>query len=63
MKKRDHWKGIDVDGEIILKRILKKRFGEVALNSFSSRLGGVAGSYEHGSEPPGSVRCWKCLSA
>jgi hypothetical protein len=61
MKKRDHWKDTDVDGEVILKGISKKSLGECGLDSFGSRLGRVAGCFEHGNEPPGFVLCLKSL--
>jgi hypothetical protein len=56
-KARDHWEDLDVCGRILLRWTLKgdrNRWGE--LDSAGSVEGPVAGLWEHGNEPLGSVR-------
>jgi hypothetical protein len=53
---RDHSGDLGVDGKIILDWILGKLGGKVWTGFMWFRIGPVAGSYEHGSEPSGSVK-------
>jgi hypothetical protein len=43
------WQGIKVD--------LKKKLGECGLDSSGSGLGDMRGSFDHGNELTGSIKC------
>jgi hypothetical protein len=48
---------LSVDGRIILKWVFRKWGGEVWTGFIWLRIGKVAGSYECGNEPSGSIKC------
>jgi hypothetical protein len=55
LKETDRKEDADVDGRIILKLILEKKKGG-ELNLSVSGYGAMAGSFEHGNEPTGSLK-------
>jgi hypothetical protein len=61
MEERGHQEDLDVDGRIILKRILENRMEVCGLNSPGSEQRSGAVSRGHGSDPWRSIKCWELL--
>jgi hypothetical protein len=57
-KRQSHLEDLRVGGRIILKWILKKYYGwGLGLDLSGAREGKLAGCFEHGNEPSGSIKC------
>jgi hypothetical protein len=56
LKGREHSEDLSTNGRIILKCILRKYGGNVWTGFIWLRIGTVAGSFEHGNEPSGSIK-------
>jgi len=57
LKERPDLQDLEVDGTIMLNYIFKKSDGRYGLDLSGSGYGQVAGSYECGNEPSGSIKC------
>jgi hypothetical protein len=56
LKERDHAEDLGINGKIVLECILGKYGGGFGLDSPASGQRPLAGSYEHGNDPSGSIK-------
>ena len=61
VRERDQLRDPGVDGRIILRWILRKCVGGYGLDRAGSGQEEVAGTYECGNEPSGSIKCGEFL--
>jgi hypothetical protein len=61
LKERDHLEDLGAGVKIILEWILVKWCGRLWTGCIWLWIGNSIGSFEHGKEPPGSIKGGECL--